>query len=210
MELLQRQSAAEMATQEGRKHPMSHGDGRQDSPAGSRRGTLWGEMVFAGSALRLITALLADVAYNISCAFVFIVVRRSCRARMRRIILSSSGSATLGLATFILGLSVLAAGCSTESKGEGARDAWSFQEQIEETKWSARVLIETPDAKKSLEDDLQAYSLDPKWAENLHFDVTSLFLTEDATKSLESDLKDFGDEDFKQHGLSETFRLWGW
>lgn len=174
----------------------------------SGRGTFAGEAVFLirMSALAFILAL--EWLYYLSCGVFFAFLGSAYRARMRRLVLGAGGAASV--AAFLALLVVLGgAGCASQAPKEPV-SAWSFKAQMHELRWSMETIADMSDAKQSLEDDLEAFGPEANWKADLRFSAEALFLMPDAKESLESDLKDFGDPDHKQHGLKETFELWGY
>jgi len=173
----------------------------------SRRGTIAGELRFLLDALVLAVAVAADLIYNwVACAGFILFFRKSRRRRMAALILGSPGRGVLAVAV-AAGFACLA-GCGGREPTTKAGDSWTLSGQIRQVQWSTEAIINQSDAPKSLEDDLQALGPDPKWKEHLRFDLESLFLMEDSRKSLEQDLETFGAPE--NHGLKETFELWGW
>jgi hypothetical protein len=178
------------------------------APAGKApggRGTFAGEARFVAVAVRLGAIVVTEFLFYclVACAFLFLAPWY--RKRMRRLILRSAGATALAFAL------VLACGCGGRERAATTTetgDSWTFRGQVRQLEWSTKATIDQSDAKKSLEDDLEALGPDRNWKESLLFDARNLFLMEDAQKSLESDLKTLSEPE--NHGVKETIELWGW
>jgi hypothetical protein len=175
----------------------------RSAPTG--RGTWRGEIAFAGAAVVLVLAILADTIFNFAAAGAFLLFsRRAYRKRMDRIILGSPGAAALVLAAagFWLG------GCESTPKAVPTGDPRSFDGQVQQLGWSVHATVDQSDSRKSMEDDLNALGTEKDWKKQLRFSAESLFLMPDGKKSLESDLRDLGASE--KHGLRDTVDLLGW
>jgi hypothetical protein len=173
----------------------------------SGRGTLAGEALFLLRMSALAVVLGLEWVYYLSRGFLFAFLGSAYRARMRRLVLGTGG-ATAAVASLALLVILGGAGCASPAPRDPV-SPWSFKAQMREMRWSIETIADMSDAKQSLEDDLEAFGPDAHWREDLRFSAEALFLMPDAKESLESDLKAFGDPDHKQHGLKETFELWG-
>ncbi len=150
------------------------------------RGTLGGELRFAGACLLLVLTLALEVAYNLASAVFFVFFRRAYRNRVRRVMFHGHGASPAAsiLVIALCGL-LFASGCGQAQKAQPSGSPHSFGRQMRETRWTLQVLA----------------NQDPWWKPNRLA----------SWESLGQDTLFFLDLDGPyKHGIVETVRMLGW